>query len=136
MFYSIALLYLCIIGCHYRSNEITVLRREASMGLFLGAGLFVVGFLRVYMKHDARAALAIAVTLFVIVITATLVGAMLPLFFLRLGADPAHAGPTIQVVMDITGVLLTCMICALFLSGGAAITNAFDTSLPDGSTSS
>lgn len=88
--------------------------RETLMGFFLGLGLFCISFMRVYMKHNFLSSVAISVTLFFIVFTATIVGTLLPLFFVRLGWDPAHAGPTIQVVMDITGVLLTCTICSAF----------------------
>ena len=34
---------------------------------------------------------------------------------LKLGFDPAHAGPMIQVVMDVTGVATTCLICQVIL---------------------
>lgn len=70
---------------------------------------------QVYVKYDAWSSLAIASTMFFIVVTATIVGTALPLGFNRLRIDPAHAGPTIQVVMDISGVLLTCIICSIFL---------------------
>jgi hypothetical protein len=29
------------------------------------------------------------------------------------GQDPANAGTTIQVVMDIMGVVITCVVCSL-----------------------
>jgi magnesium transporter len=75
----------------------SVIRREASAGLILGTGLCVVGFFRVYLHHDAWAALAIATAMFFIVLCATLIGALLPLTLYRIGIDPANAGPAIQV---------------------------------------
>jgi hypothetical protein len=34
--------------------------------------------------------------------------------------DPANAGTSIQVIMDVTGVLLTCSVCHLILDQLAA----------------
>lgn len=39
----------------------------------------------------------------------------LPFVLARAGVDPANAGTSIQVVMDITGVLITCATCHLVL---------------------
>ena len=62
----------------------------------------VVGFVRVLLfGTDLGEAIAIAVSLFVVVITSILIGAALPLFLRGLGIDPAHASTTIQVIMDI-----------------------------------
>jgi Mg/Co/Ni transporter MgtE len=74
----------------------------------------------VYVKYDAVSSISIACTMFVIVSLATTIGAALPLGMHRMGMDPAHGGPAIQVVMDIGGVLLTCIICSLFLAGHPA----------------
>ena len=51
-------------------------------------------------------------SVFCIVATSTIVGAFLPIFLHRNGIDAAHAGPAIQVLMDIVGVTITCLICA------------------------
>lgn len=78
--------------------------------------LVVVGFLRVFiLRGSVLDATAICVSLFIIVSTSVSMGALLPLLFYKLGRDPAHAGPTIQVVMDILGVWVTCMVCSLML---------------------
>lgn len=37
---------------------------------------------------------------------------MLPITLHKIGIDAAHAGPAIQVLMDIVGVSITCIICA------------------------
>lgn len=50
-----------------------------------------------------------------IVFTSTALGAALPLFLSQLGVDPAHAGATIQVLMDVSGVALTCVISSAVL---------------------
>ena len=42
----------------------------------------------------------------------SVVGAALPIVLHRNGVDAAHAGPAIQVLMDILGVTITCAICS------------------------
>ena len=42
--------------------------------------------------------------------------AALPILLHRSGLDAAHAGPAIQVLMDIVGVSITCLICAQLFS--------------------
>lgn len=59
--------------------------------------------------------MAVSVALFIIVQASVLIGALLPLGLQSLGFDPAHAGPMIQVVMDVTGVATTCLIFQLIL---------------------
>lgn len=44
----------------------------------------------------------------------------LPFALARAGVDPANAGTSIQVIMDVTGVLLTCSVCHLILDQLAA----------------
>ena len=55
-------------------------------------------------------------SVFCIVATSTVVGAALPILLHRSGLDAAHAGPAIQVLMDIVGVTITCLICAQLFS--------------------
>lgn len=50
-----------------------------------------------------------------IVMTSVLAGAALPFGLARAGLDPANAGTTIQVLMDVTGVVITCVTCKLIL---------------------
>ena len=45
-----------------------------------------------------------------------MVGAGLPILLHYNGVDAAHAGPAIQVLMDIVGVTITCLICASLFS--------------------
>eukprot|EP00052_Salpingoeca_macrocollata_P001538 m.26120 g.26120 ORF g.26120 m.26120 type:complete len:185 (-) comp11473_c0_seq1:140-694(-) len=103
-------------GAVSRANFFAVLRREIGTGLALGLVMSVVAYVRVISFHDALSAAAIASALFVIVAVSTIVGTLLPFLFHGMGLDPAHAGPTIQVIMDITGVLLTCTVCTVFFS--------------------
>ena len=67
-------------------------------------------------QHEMRSSIAVSLSLFAITAISVIIGAFLPLAFDRCGLDPAHAGPAIQVVMDVTGVLMTCAICAAIAS--------------------
>ena len=58
------------------------------------------------------AAIGISSSLFVIVTTSTLTGSALPFLLAFCGQDPANAGTTIQVLMDVLGVVITCVVCA------------------------
>ena len=46
------------------------------------------------------------------------IGSLLPLALHRLRLDPAHAGATIQVIMDLAGVCITCTVCFYMLRDG------------------
>jgi Mg/Co/Ni transporter MgtE len=56
-------------------------------------------------------ALAISFALLVIVLLAVIAGALLPFLLQRCGLDPAHAGPSCQVLMDVFGVFCVCFVC-------------------------
>lgn len=89
-----------------------VLRQQAIVALLLGAGLSAAGWVRVYLTHgDAVNSTAIAISLYLIVVTSVMLGAALPFGLARLGVDPANAGTSIQVLMDCFGVLITCVCC-------------------------
>jgi Mg/Co/Ni transporter MgtE len=51
---------------------------------------------------------------------AKVTGAMLPLVLEKCGLDPAHAGPIIQVIMDVTGVFITCKVCSFMIAADTA----------------
>ena len=58
------------------------------------------------------AAIGIATSLFAIVTASTLTGSALPFALAFSGQDPANAGTTIQVCMDVAGVVITCVVCS------------------------
>ena len=60
-------------------------------------------------------AVAISSSLLFIVVTSILLGSALPFGMQFAGLDPANAGTSIQVLMDITGVAVTCVSCSLIL---------------------
>lgn len=106
-----------------------ILGTEVSVGARLAIVLFVASFVRcVAFQVRGAECLAICLSMLAIVFTSTIVGASLPLVLNRMGLDPAHAGAAIQVMMDIIGVTLTCIISCTVLgvkvesrSGGAPI---------------
>jgi magnesium transporter len=102
-----------------------ILIREAGMGLVLGIGLAVVGFLRVLMYPEQHTdfALTVAITLVGIVMTGCTVGAMLPIMLKRLGLDPATSStPFIASLVDVLGIVIFVHVAKVIMSAvlGAA----------------
>lgn len=94
--------------------------RLVSAQIWVGARLAVVlfgaSFFRcVIFKTEWVECWAICISMLCIVFTSTLIGAALPLLLKKMRVDPAHAGAAIQVVMDISGVSLTCIVSCLVL---------------------
>ena len=84
------------------------------------------GFARVTLFHGSyQDAIAIAASLLAIVFISIVVGASLPLLLHRLRLDPAHAGATIQVIMDLAGVCITCMVCSVLLRSDVLTPDAY-----------
>ena len=67
-------------------------------------------------QQELVPSLAVALAQLVIVVTSIVVGAMLPLLLDKINLDPAHAGPMIQVIMDVTGVFITCKVCSFMIT--------------------
>jgi magnesium transporter len=94
-----------------------VLRRELLIGLCLGAALGAIALVRVYalpMGHAkeevasvGRLALSVSLAVAAICLWGSLIGAMLPLAFRRVGLDPAVAsGPFVATFVDVTGIMI------------------------------
>lgn len=63
-------------------------------------------------EHPALVgATGIALSLFAIVTISTMLGTAMPFALAASGQDPANAGTTIQVLLDIAGVIITCVVC-------------------------
>ena len=110
--------------------------REAKMAAALSILLSMAGFVRaILIRTPIPETLAVTAALFVIVITSVLLGAVLPLGLKRIGIDPAHSSTSIQVIMDILGVVLAVVMSTLILDSplgvllmnkpGAVSTTAF-----------
>lgn len=116
-------------------NDKTVwqfLNRELKMAMCLSGILSVVGFGRaVVFSTPLPEALAVTAALAFVVFSSVCLGAVLPLALQRVGVDPAHSSTTIQVVMDILGVVLTVLVSSALLESslGTYIISALTGSL-------
>lgn len=90
----------------------TELRMAFSLCIFIG----LTGFVRCLMSEVSMPeTVAITFALTMIVFISIIIGAILPLLLYFINLDPAHSATSIQVIMDILGVLLTCSIAYLLL---------------------
>lgn len=100
--------------------------RELKIAFALAAIMTCVGFARVAIfGAPLLDTVAISLALYATVFLSVLTGAILPLVMESLGFDPAHAATTIQVIMDIAGVLILCAVCTTFLDRGPWLASAF-----------
>lgn len=104
------------VGTIHKSNARRVLVREFAMGLTLSLIIGFTGLIRAKVfAVPWLETVAITTSLFMIVAISVAVGATLPLCMEAVGIDPAHSSTTIQVVMDITGVIITVQVSSLLL---------------------
>nr|WP_268223226.1 magnesium transporter [Sinomicrobium oceani] len=101
--------------------------KEAKISLLLAICLGVLAFAKVlFLSWEtpipalyslSRIAFAIALALSIQVITATIIGAGLPILVKRLGGDPAvAASPAITTIVDITGLLIYFGVTTMFFA--------------------
>ena len=107
---------------------LSVLKQELFVGVINSAILAGITFARVYYFYGKRdliySTLAVTVSLFFIVISSVVLGTSLPFLMGCLGYSREHAAPMIQVVMDITGVFITCSACAWIIPESEAVSNS------------
>ena len=90
--------------------------RELKMAVGIALVMLVFGSLRLAASDVApEDAFAIALALTIIVFLSVVAGAVLPLALDALRVDAAHASTTIQVVMDISGVLITTTVASALM---------------------
>lgn len=78
--------------------------------------LSLAGFLRaVAFATPMPETIAVTSALTLIVFSSVCLGAVLPLLLKQIGVDPAHSSTTIQVVMDILGVVMTVVVSTAVL---------------------
>lgn len=96
-----------------------VLRKEVVVGLINSIILACIGFGRVYYFYGQQdmffSTVAITLSLFFIVMSSVVLGSSLPFLIGYAGFNREHAAPIIQVVMDITGVFITCILCSAII---------------------
>ena len=88
-------------------------------GALLGSTLAVLAYVRVrffYPEAGDAIAMTVASSILLIVLSANIIGAMLPLAFHKLKIDPAlTSSPFIATIMDATGLLIYFNIAKLLL---------------------
>ncbi|MDQ6829515.1 MAG: magnesium transporter [Gemmatimonadota bacterium] len=89
-------------------DALRVFWRESGQGIFLGLFLGIVGFARALMwGNGTPIAAVIGLTLVFVILSGTVVGAMLPLVFTKLGFDPAIASsPFVASLVDVVGIVI------------------------------
>ncbi len=106
-----------------------VVRRELLMGLLLGGFLAVVGYFCAlpaaplpWWPTRLLTAMVIPVTILLVILCGTLLGAVLPLLFRRLGLDPAFmSNPFVAGLIDLVGIIIYMNVALALLpsqSGG------------------
>ncbi len=85
-----------------------VFARESIMGIMLGILLGVVGGgIAALLGQNALLFVVVAISFMCTILTANLVGAIMPLVFEKMGMDPAlMAGPVITTVVDVGGLII------------------------------
>ncbi|GAA6743007.1 magnesium transporter [Thermus antranikianii] len=96
-----------------------VLTKEALVGSLLGLTLAALLVGKVFLDGHAALAPVVALALFLLVLFANLVGAMLPVVLRRLGVDPALvSNPLVATLSDISGLLIYLSVARLLLELG------------------
>ena len=98
-----------------RRNRLLVLEMRAAVVLSLLLGVAGLGRSLLSSQTSHLETLVITLALVVIVFVSIALGASLPFVFHYFHLDPAHSSTTIQVVMDIAGVLLLCSVASVLL---------------------
>ena len=92
------------------------LAKELQMGFALALVLGIAGLARGFMSTSSISEIvAISASCFLIVFISIAFGAVLPLLLYYCKIDPAHSSTTIQVIMDVLGVFITCVVATFLL---------------------
>jgi magnesium transporter len=91
-------------------NVWQVLGRELKLGVSMGAMLGVLAFGRAWLSGGGfgfELGLAVMLSVLLVMAVSTVTGALLPMFFKRLGLDPAvMSSPFIATIIDIVTITL------------------------------
>lgn len=93
------------LGCNVRIAE------QFYMGLLLSAFIGPLAFIRAIIQeggHGFMTCITIGISAAVICVVATVLGTALPKVLYKIKSDPAHSATTIQVLMDILGIIIVC----------------------------
>ncbi|MFN4232392.1 magnesium transporter [Thermus sp.] len=96
-----------------------ILLKEGVVGSLLGLTLALLLLGKVFLDGNAFLAPVVGLALFLLVLFANLVGAMLPVVLRRLGVDPALvSNPLVATLSDISGLLIYLSVARLLLNLG------------------
>jgi len=99
-----------------RREHLLLAVRELVLATVLGGSLMLLAFVCALQFVGPSQAVVVGVTVFLIVLLATITGAMLPLGFKRLGMDPAlMSNPLIAAMVDVMGVFIYYKVALLLL---------------------
>mmetsp|Transcript_54058 Transcript_54058/g.114810 ORF Transcript_54058/g.114810 Transcript_54058/m.114810 type:complete len:491 (+) Transcript_54058:5-1477(+) len=105
------------VGTLNRHTMKQFLQQEAKMALCLSALIGTTGFIRAAMfRTPPGETIAVTASVCAIVAISVAIGSTLPLGMKKVGIDPANSSTSIQVIMDILGVLITVCVSSFVLS--------------------
>ena len=103
-----------------RNNISRFIKRECLMALTIAFAVGITSFIRAYYfasQQSFSGSFIVGITIFVIVLVATLLGFLFPIALRRINIDPAFsAGPFLTTLMDILGLIIYCYIGKLIFS--------------------
>lgn len=99
------------------SDWFKIMLRELATGMVLGVSLGLIGLvLALLLAPTPLAALIIPLTVLLVVLCGTLTGSLLPMFFQRMGWDPAlMSNPFVAGINDILAIFLYVNVARIFL---------------------
>ena len=105
------------IGSLNKDTTLKFIMSEIYMGSALCITVGIAGVIRTLLTGytTVMETVAIACALIIIVMVSIIAGVLLPLSFQYVGLDPAHSSTSIQVFMDIAGVLIICTVASVLL---------------------
>ena len=105
------------VGSVTEKNRWSFFLKECIMAVTLSVIIGAAGMFRSIISGQTTFPETIAITmaLMIIVFMSIVLGALLPFALQAVRLDPAHSSTTIQVMMDIAGVLITCMVANFIL---------------------
>jgi Mg/Co/Ni transporter MgtE len=100
-------------------NTWRLVARELMLAIIIGLTMGTVAYVRVFLFHSvdgSSAAAAVGTSTLAVMLLAIALGTLIPLLLNFVKIDPAHAGPVVAVLVDLSGVAIILLVCQLILS--------------------
>jgi magnesium transporter len=99
------------------SDAWRIAMRELISGIALGFGVGFLGVIAILLRQEQLIfAFILLLALVVVTTTGSLIGALMPLFFKRIGMDPAiSSGPFVASIVDVFGLFGYCTMAWIIL---------------------